>query len=210
MIESIDNVFQLIITGLCTVIAVYNGLRDGHKLWAVLGLFSGVFFMGDLYWQLYLVFYDHTPAYSDIPYASWGASYVFLLLLLAEFQGGAVRQYIKRFWPVFIFTAGMCAYYMYYGEYLRNIVCAVLMGLLICRSLGGLANTGKSEELSGSRMVYLFVLVFCILEYGLWTASCIWSGDTISNPYFWFDFMLSIDILLITFAVRKAVAYGLY
>lgn len=49
------------------------------------------------------------------------------------------------------------------------------------------------------------VLTFTALEYALWTASCFWVSDTLTNPYFWFDFLLTLVLLLFLPAVRKAV-----
>ena len=49
------------------------------------------------------------------------------------------------------------------------------------------------------------VLAFAALEYALWTSSCFWVSDTLTNPYFWFDFLLSLVLLLLLPALRKAV-----
>ena len=210
MIESVDNGIQLFITALCTGIAAYGWYKDRSREWILLGLFSGVYFLGDLYWQLFLTFYHETPVFSDVPYFSWYASYIFLLLLLTMQEKGAVIKGIKKYWPVHIFTAGLCVFFMQYGSYLNNLVCAFLMSLLISASLRGLfgetaAGTGQSR-----RPVYASVLLFCVFEYGMWISSCFVSGDSITNPYYWFDVLLSVDCLLITFATGKAVAHGLY
>ena len=71
MIEIIENAIQLITTGICTVVAVRKGVLEQNRAWIVLALASGVFFLGDLYWELFLVLYGRTPAYSYIPYLSW-------------------------------------------------------------------------------------------------------------------------------------------
>jgi hypothetical protein len=55
-------------------------------------------------------------------------------------------------------------------------------------------------------MLYVVTLVFCAAEYGMWTSSCFWMGDTILNIYFWFDFLLSIAFVLFLPALRKAVS----
>ena len=207
MIESIDNGIQLIITAICTGIAAYSWFKDNRREWILLGLFSGIYFMGDLYWQLYLIFYHKTPVYSDIPYVSWYASYVFLLLLLAMFSKTSIWQCVRRFWPVLIFTGGICIFFMQYGSYVSNIAAMVLMSLLICRCMEGILN----KDIKGDRrQIYILIFIFCLLEYGMWTVSCFFSGDSIANPYYWFDIMLSISFLLITLTMRKAVANGLY
>lgn len=205
-----DNAIQLLITGLCAGIAAYKGLKSGRREWVFLSLFLGIYFMGDLYWQLYLVFYHQTPVYSSIPYAAWYASYIFLLFLLAELEGGSIRDYIRKFWPVFIFTVGMCVFFMRFGDYISNILCTLLMSLLLCRSFGGFLEKGTDRFAKTGKAICLLVFIFCMLEYGMWMSSCFWTGDTIRNPYFWFDFLLSLDMLLLTFATGKAVTNGLY
>ena len=92
MIETVVNIIQLIITGVCSGIALFNAVRTEHRAWTLVGLFSGIFFMGDLYWLLFLLFYGETPPYSFIPYMSWYASYLFMLLLLVTVKGGIRRR----------------------------------------------------------------------------------------------------------------------
>ena len=55
------------------------------------------------------------------------------------------------------------------------------------------------------RSFHITVLCFTALEYAIWTSSCFWVSDTLKNPYFWFDFMLSASILMMLPATRKAV-----
>ena len=50
------------------------------------------------------------------------------------------------------------------------------------------------------------ILIFCLLEYALWTASCFWDEEILFHPYYWFDFMLTASFPLILHAVRKAMA----
>jgi hypothetical protein len=48
-------------------------------------------------------------------------------------------------------------------------------------------------------------LCICALEFCLWTASCFWVSDTLTNPYFWFDFLLTAALFALLPATRKAV-----
>ena len=63
----------------------------------------------------------------------------------------------------------------------------------------------KKAENGRLRRFHGTVLAFIALEYALWTASCFWVSDTLTNPYFWFDFLLTLVLLLFLPAVRKAV-----
>lgn len=64
---------------------------------------------------------------------------------------------------------------------------------------------GETDGKRRLRRFYGTVLAFTALEYALWTASCFWVSDTLTNPYFWFDFLLTLVLLLFLPAVRKAV-----
>ena len=198
MIEIIENAIQLITTGICTVVAVRKGVLEQNRAWIVLALASGVFFLGDLYWELFLVLYGRTPAYSYIPYLSWYASYLFLLLLLFELRRSREeKKHRKILWIIPGFSAGMCVFYMQFGDWIGNIITAVFMSLLMWHALDML--------LSRKEPVFIVVLLFCTAEYAAWTASCFGTYDTLAHPYFWFDILLSATFLLFPAALGKAV-----
>ena len=202
MIEIIENAIQLVTTGICTVIALRKGIRLQNRAWIVLALASGVFFLGDLYWELFLVLYGHTPGYSYIPYLSWYASYMFLLLLLFELKGEREeRKTRKILWIIPVFSAGMCIFYMQFGDWIGNIITAVFMSLLMWHALDMLLLLRDSKKAA----IFAVVLLFCIVEYAAWTATCFGNYETLAHPYFWLDTLLSVVFLLFPAALGKAV-----
>ena len=205
MMESIENGIQLITTGICAFAAAGLAVRSRSRTWALLGLFSGVFFLGDLYWFLFLVFYGETPGFSLIPDMSWYAGLLFLYLLLVHV--GDETESVKIIWPVPAFTAGMCIFYMQWGQYASNLIYAVLYTLILMRTVGALRKFrgGGETEKKRHRSLYRLVILFSALEYGMWTASCFFSYESPANPYYWFDILLSVSFLLFIPAVRKAV-----
>lgn len=206
MIESIVNGIQLITTGLCTALAFAHALRSHHRAWLFLGLGSGVFFLGDLYWQLFLLFYEKTPQHSYIPYLGWYAGYLFLLFMLLEVRGPRPALPRSRLlWAFPLFTVGMCLFYLQWGDWIGNITAAVLMTLLLWHATDCLLLWRRSPADAGRRFLAFTILGFCAVEYGAWTSSCFWMGDTLLNPYFWFDSLLSVCYLLFPPALRKAV-----
>ena len=204
MIESIENGIQLVTTAVCTALSVCRAVRSGKRTWLLLALASGVYFLGDLYWQLFLIFYGETPDYSFIPYLGWYAGYVFLLLLLLEVRGP--RPAVPRsrlLWLFPVFTVGMGVFYLQWGDWIGNITAAILMGLLLWHAADSLSFWRSVQE-RGKRLLAWAVVLFCAAEYAAWTSSCFWMGDTLKNPYFWFDTLLSICFLLFPWALRKA------
>ena len=225
MIEMIENAVQLIVLGFCAVIAFTRAMSTRERAWLLLGFFYAVFFLGDLYWLFYLIFYGGTPSYSFIPYLSWDASYLFLGLLLQYQQ--VLVSWKKNIWILLctlVFTVGMCLYYMSFGSYLSNLITTILMSILIWCSLSGLMagrkspGTAAKASLPGSRMtrpdvsgavnrnrdLCVGILFFCMIEYAMWTVTCI-----LDMPYFYIyyvlDVLLMVAAALLIPAVRKAV-----
>ena len=206
MLSSIENGIQLAVTCGCAVIALYYGVLHKERIMIMLGLFYGIFFLGDLYWQLYIIFYDDASPKFYVSYFSWYSSYLFLLLLLIYVNVKSVEDYRFRLRPGFlcipVFTGAMCAFYMQWGDYISNIITFVLMTGLIWHAVYGLTrlhrHPGQGEE---RRMLYVATLVFCGIEYALWTSSCFNSGDL----YYWIDILLSLSFVPFLPAVRKAV-----
>ena len=61
MIESVVNAVQLILTALTAALALIFAITTRRREWLMTGLFAGTYFLGDLYWQLYLFFFGVTP-----------------------------------------------------------------------------------------------------------------------------------------------------
>ncbi len=210
MISSIDNAIQLVVTGGCAAIVLNHALKVRVREWFLLVLFYFTFFLGDLYWLLFIVFYDGASPVFYISEFGWNTSYLFLLLLLIYINTESNKKWRYRFDPFFMlipaFTIGMCIFYMQWGDYLSNMVTAVLMMGLIWHAFYGLKVLRKRpEQEKERRMIFLVTLLFCATEYALWTSSCFWMGETVLNIYYWFDILLSFSFVLFLPALRKAV-----
>lgn len=205
MIEILDNTFQLVVGGICILLAGRKFVLSRRKEWMILLLVYCSFSLGNLYWLLYLLFYQRTPQYFYIADFSWWAGYLFLILLLKEVLGREKRKSIF-IWVGPVFTAGMCIFFMQWGQYLSNIIYATLMGIILYYSIQGLLPFYISSEKRSKRLMLCVVVLFtCLMEYAEWTASCFWTGDSLKNPYFWFDTFFGFCFPLYLPAVRRAV-----
>ena len=204
LIETIDNAFQLLSLGILAVMTVYRAVTTRNRIWILLYMFYIVIALGNLYWFLYMMLYKETPFYSFIPDFCWIAAIMALLLLLLYIREGEWKyRQLTAFWPVAVFTFVMSAFYMRYGKYLTNVLYAVFMAMLIMVTIVGFKNTEKG---SGKRRLYLSSLLFCLVEYSLWTASCFdWSGPVFLDPYYFLDVLLTVSYILFYPAARKAV-----
>ena len=200
MIEQIDNGIQIGVLVICVVAAIFKAARYRSRSWTLLAFFYGSWLLGDIYWTVCLFFYKKTPEISVVSDLSWYASYIFLYLLLRHTSPPeelAGRKILPWLGPVF--AVGMALFFMQRGEIVNNLICAGLMGLLLYSTIRRLVERQ-------TRTLPALILILCLLEYALWTASCFWNDDILLHPYYWFDFLLTISFPFFLPATRKAVA----
>lgn len=206
MIETIENALQLLILLVCTGVSLAWVIRERGGTTLLLFFFYASFALADLYWLLYLVFYNHTPVIFYVSDLSWYASYLFLDMLVLQRADPQEQKFRHAaLWAIPAFCTVMCLFYMQWGDYLSNVICAVLMSLLLYHSIRGMIYMRSHPKAAANRPLYIAVLVFCILEYGVWTTSCFWVGDTWKNPYFLFDCLMTVYMLFLLLSYRKAV-----
>ena len=204
MIESLENTLQIVVLVICAGISLYRAVAGQSRLWTIAVFFFGSWLLGDIYWLACLLFYDSTPQISIISDLSWYASYIFLYLLLirtAPLEAGMHKRFIVWIGPVL--AALLAIFFMQWGEVLSNLIYASLMGLLMYAAIGRMANKGFYRK---QFFLTVLILIFCLLEYGLWISSCFWHTETLANPYYWFDFLLTASFLIFLRAIRKAVS----
>lgn len=193
MVELIDNLLQTL-----SSLAAFAGgailFSRRRKLpYFLLTCFYGLFTLGTLYWTLHYALLNETPSIfyiSDIP---WVASFVFLLLLeqnVSTDEEKKTRHPIR--WLVPLLFGLLTLYYCTHGDILSNLCYYAITASAAWYAVGGLIHARRQGNPPGGRgRFHLSVLIILVLEHCLWTASCFWVSDTLTNPYFWFDFMLS-------------------
>ena len=204
MIESCENALQIIVLLICAGVSLYRAAAHNSQTWILAFLFFGSWVLGDIYWLICLLFYGLTPQISIVSDLSWYASYIFLYLLLyhsAAPDEDSIKHRLPWLGPVF--AAGMAVFFMLRGEILSNLIYASLLGLLLFAALNRQIDRKRYQN---QQLLSGMILLFCLLEYGLWTASCFWKTDTLSNPYYWFDFLLTVSFVFFLPAIKKAVA----
>lgn len=203
MIERLENVLQIAVLLVSTNASLYKAIRTHARAWTLLAFFSGSWCLGDIYWLVCLLFYDRTPQISVVSDMSWYASYIFLYMLLREVAPPATRRETRALpWLGILFAAGMAAFYMQWGEFISNIIYAGLMGLLLFSAIRRIMDGALYRR---QRPLSAVILIFCLLEYGLWTTSCFFKGEGLLNPYYWFDILLTVSFLFFFHATERAV-----
>ena len=204
MIDKINNIIQITVLLFCVCFAVYKAVIYKSRSWTMLAFVYGSWCLGDIYWLLCIIFYDNAPQVSVVSDLSWYASYIFLYLLLRNtFPPEEISGIKTVCWLGPVFTVIMGAFFMLWGEIVNNLIYAGLMGLLLFSVIRRLAEKKQNGH---SRLLSIMILIFCLLEYALWTASCFWTDDILLHPYYWFDFLLTVSLIFFLPAVKKAVA----
>lgn len=142
---------------------------------------------------------------SDI---GWISCFLFLLVLQVGFaERGEHRRAGFLPWLSVVLIVPLTIYYISLGDVLYNLIVGVLMIAILWLALSGLATARRHPQRSiGERRFHLTMIVYILLENALWLSSYPWRGDGLSNPYFWCDFAVTISLLALYPAVRKAVA----
>ena len=207
MIEDVVNILDLVVLGACLAIALYRGLASRKRPWALFILALIAFFLGSLWWFLYLFYLPEDVPGSVIPYFNWCASRLFLLLLMGQFPHRPLsRREHGALWLVPVFTAGMALFYMQWGSYLENVLDALMMGILLRNAVAGLlALRGESGPEAATRGVFRAILIYCLLEYTVWTVSCLDYDHPLRHLYYVFDLLLAASAFLLFPALEKAV-----
>ena len=205
--ELIENLLQLLVTFVGALLSGISYRKSRRQAYFLLLCFYGCFALGALYWTLYLLLFDTTPRVFYVSEFGWVASVIFLRILQATLTSQDERSFrCRRAWLAPVFGVPLLAFYCTFGDILSNLIwCGMMIALSFC-SIRGLAyarrQTGAARDM---RHFHTAVLCFAASEYLLWTAGCFWQNDSLASPAFWCDILLTLAILGLLPATRKAV-----
>ncbi|MCK9218359.1 MAG: histidine kinase [Firmicutes bacterium] len=207
MIELLDNFSQLLITLLATIGAGILFYKRRVQAYLLLTCFFGTFMLGTLYWTLHFYLFNYTPQVFYVSELAWIASSMFLLTLEYTLSTPDEKKFRHpAVWLVPIFCIPQLILYLLHGDILFNLlICGLTMAVAWHSTRGLIYARRQSGEQRAMQYFHIVVLLIIILEYCLWTSSCFWISDTYTNPYFWFDFLLSVSLFALLPATKKAV-----
>lgn len=231
MIEFWDYLVQFLVCAAGCTGATALLVKSRRQPYFLLACFFGTYGLGTLYWTLHVLLLDATPQIFYVSELGWIASYVFLLTMEMTLPSAEeLRFRTKLSWLAPVIAVPQFILYITHGDVFFNVLMCSGTMAAACLSIRGLVFSHRSltSQTAGQarrkddtdfvagpeapvghpadlRPFHITVLCFTALEYALWTSSCFWVSDTLTNPYFWFDFMLSASILAMLPATRKAV-----
>ena len=205
--ELIENALQLLVTFLGFCLAWLCCRKHQKQAYFLLLCFYGCFALGALYWTLYLLLFDTTPRVFYVSEFGWVASVIFLRILQATLAGSeerASRCHIA--WLAPLIGVPLLAFYCTFGDILSNLIwCGMMIVLSYCAIRGLVYAKTQTDAARNMRYFHIGVLCFAFAEYLLWTAGCFWPNTSPASPTFWCDLLLTLAILGLLPATRKAV-----
>ena len=207
MVELFDNVSQLLVTFLAGIGAGILFYKSRKQAYFLLACFYATFTLGTLYWTLHILLFDYTPQLFYVSELAWVASFMFLLTLGFSLSTPEEREFRHpALWLVPILGIPQLLLYLSHGDILFNTLISVVAMAVAWYSARGLIYARRQGgKLRGKEYFHLAILILIILEHLLWAASCFWVSDTLANPYFWIDFLLTVALLALLPAMQKAV-----
>ena len=135
------------------------------------------------------------------------ASVIFLRILQAALSAPEERAFrCRRAWLAPAFGVPMLAFYCTFGDILSNLIwCGMMIWLSYCAIRGLVYANGQMGAARNMRHFHIGVLCFAGSEYLLWTVGCFWPDTSPASPTFWCDMLLTLAILGLLPATRKAV-----
>ena len=205
--ELIENLLQLLVTFIGALLSGISYRKSRRQAYFLLLCFYGCFALGALYWTLYLLLFDTTPRVFYVSEFGWVASVIFLRILQATLSTPEECSFhCCRAWLAPAFGLPLLAFYCTFGDILSNLIwCGMMIWLSFC-AIRALAYA-KTQTGAARNTCYFHIGVLCFVfaEYLLWMAGCFWPNISPTSPTFWCDMLLTLAILGLLPATRKAV-----
>ena len=234
MIEIADNALQLAVCVILLVLSGIRGTATRRREYVLCACIYLCYALGLAYWLIYRVVMDVTPQIFYVSDLSWIAAFLFMFLLVLYVAEPAERRFHTPWGiPPGLLGVGLILFLCQWGDVLSNIVWGGLTTVVSSvavrgivwsrRQLSGAAKTCSPEasgglaasgSTAGNRTPAHYrallrlnwnVLALILAEYAVWVISCWWLGDTLKNPYFWADGVLTLSLIFLLSSVGKVV-----
>ncbi len=199
-IELFSNILQTIVVSVSAIIAIHLTLHKNNVEYMLAAGSLSSYALGMLYWSTYQLFNQQTPQVFYVADISWVAFFLFMMGLIL-YLGEETKE--KRHFSMFLHLPvllGLNIFFCMWGDILYNTIQMIIFSVTWYVAVRSLLF-GKKEN----RNIYIFFLLLMLTHYALWIASCFWVSDTWTNPYFWFDFIITFALGMMLPMVKKAV-----
>jgi len=198
MIYDAAEIVQLLVLIACFAGALVRALKVCTAAWVEITCLFACMVFGNVYYYGYMLVFNDYPHFSYISDLSWIAGYIFLLMLMVECdqRRGPVAP-VRTAWIPVIVCAACCAFYIYGNGYpLLNFADNGLMaalGYFAVRGLVASSESGPGRRFASNKALHAAVLVFVIVEQGLWLSSMIPDAGPNYAVYTVFNYALTVS-----------------
>ena len=219
MIEIADNALQLAVCVLLLIFSAVRGTETRRREYVLCACIYLCYALGLAYWLIYRVVMDVTPQIFYVSDLSWIAAFLFMFLLVLYVAEPAERRF-RTPWgiPPGLLGVGLILFLSQWGDVLSNIVWCGLTTVVSTVAVRGIVWSRKHLSAAGNAQpcrtsaqyrallrLNTNVLALILAEYAVWVISCWWLGDTLKNPYFWADGVLTLSLIFLLLSVGKVV-----
>ena len=210
LLDNFENMLTLLATIVGLLGCLFKYIKAPKRGFLILIFFFLSNFLSDYYWTIYsLVMGDYPEVSEFLAYFGWNVAYVVLLIAVIYMRPYGAKHYFHPFmvWPL-VTNIYQFMIYIQSGGIFNNLwqVGFTTVTMMLC--MQQILYYWKNRR-SGQKKPYLaiMVLVYLMLEYGMWTSSCFsWSHELI-NPYFYCGVLAAMVSIMFVWAADKD--YGL-
>lgn len=211
--DLITDVMMLVASIIGLLGSLYNYFEIPKKGWLLTASFFFANLLSDYYWTIYSLVMRAEPNVSEVmAYFGWNVGYVILLIAVIHMQDHDLKGF---FHPLILLPIplNICQFLIYiqYGGIFNNVWqvgFSTAVAVVCLRSI--IYYIRNKESKPPFPYFHLIVLIFVGAEYGMWTCSCFFWFDSITNPYYIFAIISYILMLFFAWGVKKEYeAYGI-
>ena len=204
-LENFENLFCLFCTLIGLLSSLFRFIERPKKGYIFLIVFFLARFFSDYYWAIYVLTMHTYPNVSTfLAYIGWNISYVFLFLAAFQINEEKFNYFHPlMLWPL-LTNIPLFILFIKFGGIFNNLWQTGTTTILMIFGTKDILFyfTHKKDRVPFHWFSFVG-LIFLILEYGMWTASCFdWSSE-IKNPYLYFTILTSLATVFFPWSIEK-------
>lgn len=204
--ENLENIISLLCNIVGLLYCAFRFIESPKRGYRLIIIFFLANILSEYYWTVYELIMGSYPNVSEFAaYLGWNVAFFVLLVSVFLFRNKNSRRY---FHPVMLIpvllNVPQFILYISYGGILNNIwqVGTTTVTMVLCLQEIMYYFKHRSEYRSFP-LISMFVLVFLMLQYGMWSASCFDWPSELLNPYFYCTVFGSVLTLFFGYGIKK-------
>lgn len=205
--ESVESITSLLCTIVGLLICAFKYIESPKRWYKYLTVFFLANFFSEYYWAVYeLVMHDYPDISMFMAYLGWNIGYLVLLVAVFFLRNRESRKY---FHPVillpFITNVPQFVLYISFGGVLNNLWEVGITTLTMVFCLQEIMYYATNREKFRSFPYFsTLILIYLIINYGMWTTSCFDWSSPVTNPYNYLSIAGSLICILLAHAAGRS------